>query len=77
LTSATVTPATPNSDNASRTLSNLNGLIIAVTNFMGFTPSGFNAFCIRCCLLVGELMPHEAGDIFVSFLGYPTSIEIA
>jgi len=48
-----------------------------VTNFMGFTPSGFNAFCIRCCLFVGELMPHEAGDIFVSFLGYPTSIEIA
>jgi hypothetical protein len=26
---------------------------------------------------VGELMPHEAGDIFVSFLGYPASIEIS
>jgi len=43
---------------------------------MGFTPSGFNALCIRFCLFVGELVPHEAGDIFVGFLGYPTSLEM-
>ena len=48
LTSVTVMPFTPTSDNASSTSSSLNGLIIAVTNFMPVysLPLASTAYCM-------------------------------
>jgi len=44
-------PATPISESASRTSSSLNGFIIAVTNFIAFSPINFKL----ALLLIGRM----------------------